>query len=99
MATYLIHKNLDGEPIGSWNDAGESAYAAGFDDQRGSGRLTVQDKGWGVPWSVFARRLAATTNFHEWWGVLEHNGTPEAALDDVRNTFFSRAASRTPRDR
>lgn len=99
MATYLIHKTMDGEPIGAWNDAQEGAYAAGYGTQKEDGRQTVTAKGYAVPWSVFARRIAATINHHEWWGVLEHNGSPEEALDDARNSFFSRQSSLTPRDR
>lgn len=93
MAEVLIHKTMDGEPIGILNDAGESYYAPGFASDEATGKWVVKSKGWAVPWSVFIRRRADTTNFTDWWAVLDTSEALPVALEHARDTYFASAPS------
>lgn len=95
----LVHKTLDGEPIGVWNDEGGSYYAPGKEDQQAGGQATLDQRGYAVPWSVFVNRKANAVTYEDWWEALDTDRTLQEALDSRREVFFSRAAARTTRDR
>lgn len=99
MAILLIHKAMDGEPLGIWNEDGESYYTPGYEEAEDDGRDTIETKGWAIPWYAFAERVSRGVNFQEWWSTVVTDDPLEDALEQARITYFSHQSARTPRDR
>lgn len=99
MALLLVHRTLDGEPVGIWSESGESYYAPGFEDRQADGEAVVDAKGENVPWSTFVERKAASFNFQEVWGGYTSSKPLAAALEAVRDQYFTNQAKDIPVDR
>lgn len=99
MAVLLIHKTFDGEPVGVWTDAMESYYTPGQEALLREGRGIVEDRGYAVPWSVFAYRKQESTDYRNWWEVVDTTQGLSEALDTARERFFTQQSAITPRDR
>lgn len=99
MAVLLIHKSFDGEPVGVWDDALESYYVPDREDAQREARLVVGDRGYALPWSVFAYRKQESTDYRNWWEVVDTTQTLQDALETARARFQAQESSRTPVDR
>lgn len=89
METLLIHKNYDGEPMGVWNEKGQSVYVPGQDTFKKKGQRRMDSRGWSIPWADFVERAAETVNHHSWWDRMTTSASLDAALEVARNKYFS----------
>lgn len=91
MALYLVEKTFDGEPIGVWNDSGESSYTPGAEAAQQMAEGIV--KASSLPWSVWVAQLADKIGHRRWWGELDSSADLAGALEEARQNYFSQENS------
>lgn len=87
MALYLLHRSLDGEPVGIWDKLGRSVYLK--EEFEPKAKALIGTKSENVPWESFVDKLEHYTNFREWWEGVNSNRTMKAVLDDARSEYVS----------
>lgn len=89
MAVVLIHKTMDGEPVGAWEDQATSYYAPSFEKMQKRARSLLADKGTNVPWDVWADQLAYRTSHVDFWDFEDTNKSAQEILEGERGRFFA----------
>jgi hypothetical protein len=95
MALYLVDHHFDGEPVGVWNDALESAYLDPDGDDAKRGLSVVSGRNPQVPWSQYVSEKARAVNHRTWWSDLNSPLSLPDALSTIRREHFSRLANQT----
>lgn len=99
MALLLVHRRYSGEPVGVWDEAGQSYYMPGEDYMQEEGAASVHARGSFLPWDAFVEKQAGTVNFQEWWSALVTDRPLDQALEDARTAFFTATSADTPTDK
>lgn len=87
MALYLLHKTLNGEPIGIFSETGEDFYFPDYEDKEKAGRASVP-RTFTKPWNVFVEEKTRSFNHRFLWGSVEDERTDlEDVLLDQRTKF------------
>lgn len=87
MALVLIHRNLAGEPLGVWDEEGNSKYVPGNENAQKRAKSTIADKGTLIPWDDFVEKLTSYTNSVEWWDSKRNTQALEDELDQVLSDY------------
>lgn len=87
MPLYLVDRTMQGEPVGIWNDQGQSSYIPGQEDEQSAAQRTVQAKGQSIPWSEWVDNLSSSVNFSRIWGDID---TPELDMSKVLSQLRDR---------
>lgn len=98
MTLYLVHKHLNGEPVGIWDDRGNSFYQVNDNHEEALGRATVKAKGVTLPWSQFVDRMSGTMNMREAWGQIDTPLDLGMALAQVRADYQARQSAKVAVD-
>lgn len=77
---YLVHENNGGEPVGVWNEAGDSQYKPDANYFRTRGRRAMENRPEHGDWAKYAAGLATSFNPNDSW---QTHDLPEAPLQDV----------------
>ena len=92
MSLYLLHRSVNGEPVGIWDKMGRSVYLnPDFEDQA---RALIETKSEDVTWASFVDKVTHYTNFREWWESIESNRTLKAVLDDAKDNYSTEEMGR-----
>jgi len=90
MALFLIHKTLEGEPVGIFSEVGDVFYQPGFEQLQKQGEQIVGYKGTSVPWDVFVEEKTRSANHRFWWGSVDDDRIDlEEILLDARSQYQS----------
>lgn len=76
---YLVHSDFQGNPIGLWNEAGESFYPEENSLQK-SATTIIDSQIDGESWEDFADRLGSRISHRDWWSTHESD---QESLSDV----------------
>lgn len=92
MSLYLLHRSVNGEPVGIWDKMGRSVYLnADFEPQA---KVLIETKSENVTWASFVDKLSHYTNFREWWESIESDRSLKSVLDDAHAEYVTEELGR-----
>lgn len=97
MSLLLVDRTFDGEPIGIWNDSGDSYYVPGHDNEQGRAKATIGS--YDLPWSALTERLEDSMNHRSWWQAYDTPDELEPALSQLRTEYFAQQSESTLTDK
>lgn len=92
MSLYLLHRSVNGEPVGIWDKMGRSVYLK--EEFKPQAQSLIDTKSENVTWASFVDKLMHYTNFREWWEGIESNRSLKAVLDDARDEYVTEEMGR-----
>lgn len=85
MALLLVHRRMDGKPLGIFDDAGDSFYLPDVPEADiAQGKASIEDKAPNLPWSVFVDRRTSGFNHRYLWDAIESSRSLQETLHDLR---------------